>query len=91
MKRLVGWSLVVVSSTILAVVAVSLISVNWNQRAGDICREEAPQAASGYAITWEWDEFAYVCDYRGPVEKSRRVGVTDAFHSGGNQRHRPDR
>jgi hypothetical protein len=80
---------VVVSSSIVALLAVGLISVTWNQRAEDICREQAPRTAGGYSVTWEWDDFAYVCDYRAPAEPTRRVGITDAFHSGGSQRHRP--
>ena len=89
MGRLVRWLLVIVASSIVVLVAVGLIGVTWNERAGDICREEAPRTASGYTVNWEWDEFAYVCDYRAPAAQSRRVGVTDAFHSGGSQRHRP--
>jgi hypothetical protein len=82
---------VVVGSGIVALVGVVLISVTWNQRAEDICRAQAPRTASGYSITWDWAEFAYVCDYRAPTEPPRRVGIIDAFHSGGSQRHRPDR
>jgi hypothetical protein len=70
---------------------VGIIGVTWNERADDICREEAPQPMSGYSITWDWAEFAYVCDYRAPAEQPQRVGITDAFHGGGSQRHRPDR
>ena len=91
MSRLVRWPLVVVSSSIVGLVAVGLTIVTWNQRAEDICRKQAPQTAGGYSVTWEWDEFAYVCDYRAPAELSRRVGITDAFHSSGSQRHRPKR
>jgi hypothetical protein len=90
-SRLVRWSLVVASSSILVLGAVGLIGVTWNQRAEDICREEAPGTASGDSVAWKWDDFAYVCDYRSPGEEPRRVGITDAFHSGGSQRHRPDR
>lgn len=85
------WFLVVLSASIVALVAVGFIGLTWNDRADDICREQAPRTASAYSITWEWDEFAYVCDYRAPAEPSRRVGIVDAFHSGGSQRHRPDR
>lgn len=87
MRRLV----VVVSSIIVALVAVGLVGITWNQRAEDICREQAPETTGDYSITWEWSEFAYVCDYREPTEPPRRVGIVDAFHSGGSQRHRPDR
>lgn len=82
------WSLVVLSSTVVALVAVGVISLTWSDRADDICREQA-RTASGYSVTWDWAEFAYVCDYRAPAEPSRRVGIVDAFHSGGSQRHRP--
>ena len=91
MNRPLRWSLVVAASSVVAVGAVALIGVTWNERAEDICREKAPGAAGGFSVTWEWDELAYVCDYRAPVEQSRRVGITDAFHGGGSQRHRPDR
>lgn len=85
------WSLLLLSVGTLAAVAVVLLSSTWNERAEDICRDETPRAGSSYSVTWEWDEFAYVCDYRAPDEKRRRVGIVDAFHSGGSQRHRPDR
>jgi hypothetical protein len=90
-SRLLRWSLVVASSSVVAVGAVALIGVAWNQRAEDICREEAPGTAGGYSVAWEWDELAYVCDYRSPAEPRKRVGITDAFHSGGSRRHRPNR
>jgi hypothetical protein len=89
MRRLVRWALVIVSSSIVALVAVGLVGVSWNQRAEDICLEQAPRTAGGYSVTWEWAEFAYVCDYRAPAEPSRRVGIVDAFHRGGRQRHQP--
>ena len=79
----------VVSATVVAALAVGLIGVTWNQRAEDICREQAPQTATGYSMSWEWDDFAYVCDYRAPTAQSERIGIIDAFHSGGSQRHRP--
>ena len=86
MSRLARWSLVALSLAV-AVAAVALIGVSWKGRADDICREEAPRTGSSYSLTWKWDEVAYVCDYRAPREP-RRVGVIDAFHSGGSQRHR---
>jgi hypothetical protein len=86
MRKLVWWSLAVLSLSIVALVAVVSISHAWNQRADDICREKAPRGTSGYSITWDWAERAYVCDYRGPLARKRRVGITDAFHHPG---HRP--
>lgn len=91
MRRLVLRSLVVLSSTIVGLVAVGLVGRMWNQRADDICREQAPRTAGGYSATWEWAEFAYVCDYRAPSEGQRRVGIIDAFHGDGRRRHRLDR
>jgi hypothetical protein len=91
MRRLARWSLVVVSSSIVALVAVISVSVTWNDRADDICREQAPRTASDYSSTWDWAEFAYVCDYGAPDEDPRRVGIIDAFHGEGSRRHRPDR
>jgi hypothetical protein len=88
MSRLVRWILALVSSGVVALLAVGLVGVAWNQRAEDVCRENAPRA-SGYSVKWEWGEFAYVCDYRASTEPSRRVGIVDAFHGGGSQRHRP--
>ena len=90
MSRWARWTLVTVSP-VLAVAAAALIGVSWRDRADDICRKEAPRTGSSYSIDWKWDELAFVCDYRAPTEPQRRVGVIDAFHSGGRQRHRPDR
>lgn len=89
MRKLVRWSVVVLSLSIVALGAVGFIGESWNDRADDICREEAPRNASGYSITWDWAEFAYVCDYRAPNNAgTRRVGVTDAFrHPGPRPRH----
>lgn len=82
------WSLVVLSLSIVSLVAVGFISLTWNKRADDICRKQAPRSSSGYSITWEWAEFAYVCDYRAPGERTRRVGITEAFrHPGPRPRH----
>jgi hypothetical protein len=91
MRRLVKWSVLVLSSSIVAAVAVIAVSLTWNDRADDICREQAPRTASDDSSTWDWAEFAYVCDYRAPREKPRRVGIIDAFHGEGSRRHRPDR
>jgi hypothetical protein len=90
MRRLVSWSLVVLTLSIVALVGVGFMSA-WNDRAEDICRKEAPRTTSGYSSTWEWAEFAYVCDYGAPSEDPKRVGITDAFHQGGRERHRLDR
>jgi hypothetical protein len=88
MRKLVRWSLVVLSLSIVALGAAGFIGLSWNHRADDICREEAPPKASGYSITWDWAEFAYVCDYRAPSAGTRRVGVTDVFrHPGPRPRH----
>ena len=84
---LARWSLVA-ASLVVAAVALGLIGVSWKDRADDICRKKAPPAGSTYTLAWKWDEFAYVCDYQAPSEPERRVGVIDAFHSGGSQRHR---
>ena len=86
MSRLARWSLATVS-VVVAVATAALIGLSWKSRADDICRKEAPPTGSNYSIEWKWDEFAYVCDYRAPREPLRRVGVIDAFHSGGSQRH----
>ena len=91
MGKLLRWSLVVLSSSIVALVAVGLVGLTWNDRADDICREQAPPTASGYSITWEWSELAYVCDYHTPDRQTKRVGIIDAFHGEGRRRHRPDR
>ena len=74
----------------LSVVMVGLVALGltWNHRADDICRKEAPRSASGYSVSWDWDEFAYVCDYRAPGDRTRRVGISDAFrHPGPRPRH----
>lgn len=86
MSRLVVWTL----SLSVALAAVTLIGVAWNQRADDLCREEAPETARGYSVSWEWDELAYVCDYRLPHEQQKRIGIIDAFHGEG-RRHGRDR
>lgn len=81
----------VLASGIIALVSVGLVGVAWKSRADDICREQAPPTASGYALTWEWSEFAYVCHYATPTRQTKQVGIIDAFHGEGRQRHRPDR
>lgn len=78
----------VLSVSIVAVGAVVAVSIAWNDRAEDICSEEG--ARSAYSVTWEWSEFAYVCDYRAQEEEPKRVGIIDAFHGEG-RRHGPDR
>ena len=87
MSRLPRWSLVA-ALLVVAGAAVALGAVTWKERADDICAKETA-AQGGYALEWKWDEFAYVCDYQAPAEPPRRVGLLDAFHSGGRQRHRP--
>lgn len=88
MRSLVRRSLVVLSLSIVALVAVGFTSLSWNHRADDICREKAPPNASGYSVRWEWAELAYVCDYAAAGEDTRRVGITDVFrHPGPRPRH----
>lgn len=89
MRRLPRWSLLALSVVAAAAVAVG-VGAAWNQRAGELCREDAPAAASGYTVRWEWDELAYVCDYDLPSEQPRRIGIVDAFHGEG-RRHGPGR
>ena len=87
MSRLPRWSLVT-ASLVVALAAMTLVGVSWKDRADDICRKEAPETGSGYTLEWKWDSFAYVCDYRAPSEPERRVGVVDAFHTGGRRHGR---
>jgi len=80
MRGLARWFLGIIALSILAVAAVAFVRPSWNDRADDVCRQQAPGSASGYSINWEWTEFAYVCDYRVPGEHTtRRVGLTEAF------------
>jgi hypothetical protein len=72
-----------VVSLVAALGAAAVVGVSWQDRADEICRKEAPAKGSGYTIAWKWDEFAYVCEYRGSGEPERRVGVIDAFHRDG--------
>jgi hypothetical protein len=88
MSTLPRWSLVA-ASLVVTLAVVGLIGFGWKGRADDICRKEAPATGSGYTIQWKWEEFAYVCDYQAPAKPPRRVGVLDAFHSGGRERHGP--
>jgi hypothetical protein len=87
MSRVPRWAFLG-ASLVLAVLAVALVGLGWKGRADEICRKEAPATGSSYTLGWKWDELAYVCDYQAPSERSRRVGVIDAFHSGDRQRHR---
>jgi hypothetical protein len=82
------WSIAVLSGGVVAVGAIVAVSLAWNDRAEDICRDDAPQSAGGYSVTWEWSEFAYVCEYRARPEQPKRVGIIDAFHGEGRRRHR---
>lgn len=74
-------------SLAIAVAAVGLVGLNWEDRAEDICREEAPRTARDYSVKWEWDEFAYVCDYRSRGVRPKRVGIVDAFHGDDRRPH----
>ena len=87
MSGLRRWLFLLAASLVVAVAAVALAGVSWKERADDICRKDMPATGSGYTIEWKWEEFAYVCDYHAPAKPPRRVGVLDAFHSGGRQRH----
>lgn len=57
-------------------------------RAGE---DVAPPTASGFSTTWEWSEFAYVCDYRTPDKEAKRIGIIEAFHGERSRRHQPGR
>jgi hypothetical protein len=72
---------------LVAIAAVLVVGLTWDERADTICREKAPTAASGYSVRWKWEEFAYVCDYRAPEAEQRRVGIIEAFHGDGAKRH----
>jgi hypothetical protein len=86
-RRLRRWTLIV-ASLVAATGAAALVGVRWNDRADDICRKEASATGSSYTMAWNWDEFAYVCDYQAPSEPERRVGVIDAFHGDGRRHGR---
>jgi hypothetical protein len=73
----------VVASLVAAFGAAALVGVSWEDRAAEICGKEAPATGSDYTMAWNWDEFAYVCDYQEASEPERRVGVIDAFHGSG--------
>jgi hypothetical protein len=85
MRRIAFWSLSL--SVVLA--AAALVGVAWNQRANDLCREDAPGPASGYTVGWEWSELGYVCTYRTPSAQPKRIGIIDAFHGDRGRGHRP--
>jgi hypothetical protein len=89
MSRLVRGALVLVGATVVVLLAVGVIGVAWSDRANDVCREQAPARATGYSVTWDWSEAAYVCNYRAPNVETKRVGIIDAFHGEGRRRHRP--
>jgi hypothetical protein len=86
-SRLPRWSLIV-ASLVAALGAAALVGVSWKERADDICRKEGPATGSSYTMAWNWDEFAYVCNYQAPSEPERRVGVIDAFHGNGRRHGR---
>jgi hypothetical protein len=88
MRRFARLLLVTLFAGTVTVGAAVAVSLAWNDRAEDVCRNEAPQSAGGHSVTWEWSEFAYVCDYRARDEQPRRVGIIDAFHGEGRRRHR---
>lgn len=73
------------AATAAVVVALAL---TWESKADSICREKAPGQESDYSVRWEWAELAYVCDYSGGEVERQRVGIIDAFHGDGTQRHR---
>jgi hypothetical protein len=85
------WTLAAVAA--VAVTALGAVSVGaaWDDRARDVCRDEAPLGSTGYSTRWQWGQFAYVCDYRGTGGEQRRVGLVDAFHGEEARRHRPAR
>jgi hypothetical protein len=72
---------------LVAIAAVAAVGLTWDEKADKVCREKAPTGSGGYTVRWEWDRFAYVCDYRAPEVEQRRVGVIDAFHGDGRERH----
>jgi hypothetical protein len=74
---------------LVGVAVVAAIGLTWQDKSDAICRENAPAAGGGYSVRWEWEEFAYVCDYRVPEAEPRRVGIVDAFHGEGGRGHRP--
>ena len=82
MRRL-GFVLAVFVVSIGALIGALFVDVAWNQRAANICNQEAEKppgaAASGYTTQWEWSRFAYVCRYDAPGEPTKRVGFTTAF------------
>jgi hypothetical protein len=89
MRRHLARSLLILFSSLVALVGVGLVGVAWSDRANDVCREQAPASPTGYSVTWEWSEAAYVCNYRAPKAETKRVGIIDAFHGEERRRHRP--
>lgn len=81
-------SLLALTVAVAAVAAAASLGIAWEAKADKVCRVKAPASTAGYVVRWEWDEFAYVCDYRAPEANERRVGLVDAFHGDGAQRHR---
>jgi hypothetical protein len=79
------WSIGVLAAGVLAAGAVVAVSVAWNDRAEDVCRDDAPRTAGGYSVTWEWSELAYVCEYPARPAQPKRVGIIDAFHGEGRR------
>ena len=86
MSRLALW--ILLASAVLG--AAVVIGISWNERAGDICREQAARTASEGSVTWKWNDFAYVCDDRVPGEQPKRIGIVDAFHGDERRRHGVD-
>ena len=84
-------ALVIVSTAVVAVLAVAAVGIAWSDRAEDVCRDEAAQSAGGYSVAWEWSEVAYVCNYRARNAPPKRVGIIDAFHGEGRRPHRSER
>jgi hypothetical protein len=84
----VRWSIVVLVTIVVAAVIVVGASALWSDRAKDICRDEAPKSRGDYSVAWDWNEFAYVCDYGAPEQQPKRVEIIDAFHGEGSRRHR---
>lgn len=89
MRHVARWLAIVTLSVVALAGGAALVGVSWNDRANDVCREQAPATESGYTVTWEWSEAAYVCNYRARDAQTKRVGIVDAFHGEGRRRHRP--
>ena len=76
------------ASLLLALGTVGMIGAGWKDRANEICGKEAPRSGGDFTLSWQWDQIAYVCDYRAPDEPPRSVSVLDAFHSDGSRHGR---